>query len=150
MFYLYWNIESIIFWKVCNSKSFELGAATVNKIVAVYCNNMQFRGVPFQSKWWGGASNAAGSHRAGGNRGNQRETRGARWAIGIPLYMTFFLKWTSVTIVPHYENKFTKTFRPTDILHIFTKFSSWFFFVTNEVNISKFLPPQICKTLISY
>ena len=22
----------------------------------------------------------------------------------------------------HYENKFTKTFRPTDILHIFTKF----------------------------
>ena len=28
----------------------------------------------------------------------------------------------SINTVKHYENKFTKTFRPTDILHIFTKF----------------------------
>ena len=37
--------------------------------MAVYCNNMQFRGVPFQSKWWGGASNAAGSPGPGGTGG---------------------------------------------------------------------------------
>jgi hypothetical protein len=57
-------------------------------------------------------------------------------------------------IFPHYENKFTKTFRHTDILHTFTKF--WFgvfyldFFVTNQLNVSEFLPSQIRKILISY
>ena len=46
-----------------------------------------------------------------------------------------------------------KTFRLTDILHIFTKFYFGVFhhdFFVNQLNISKFLPPQIRKTLISY
>ena len=43
----------------------------------------------------------------------------------------------------HYENKFTKTFRPTNILHIFTKFQFGvfhhdFFFASKQLNISKF------------
>ena len=29
--------------------------------------------------------------------------------------------WKNPSRPVHYENKFTKTFRPTDILHIFTK-----------------------------
>ena len=41
----------------------------------------------------------------------------------------------------------------TGILHLYTKFSLEFFimifFATNQLDISKFLPPQVCKTLIS-
>ena len=55
----------------------------------------------------------------------------------------------------HYENKFTKKFRPTNILHIITKFYFGVFrieilFVTNQLNINKFLPLQRRKILISY
>ena len=35
----------------------------------------------------------------------------------------FLLQLMTLTrFFKHYENKFTKTFTPTDILHIFTKF----------------------------
>ena len=47
------------------------------------------------------------------------------------------------------RSKFTKTFRPTSILCIqFTKFQ-FGVFLHDQLNISKFLPLQICKTLIS-
>ena len=58
--------------------------------------------------------------------------------------------YIAVLLNLHYENKFTKTFRPTNILHIFTKFFIMIFFVTNQLNISKFLSLQLRKTLISY
>ena len=53
----------------------------------------------------------------------------------------------------HYENKSTKTFRLIDILHSLNfslEFFIMMFFVTNQLNISEFLPPRIRKTSISY
>ena len=71
MYFKYLN-QLFFVWRY-SCKSYDLGAATVNKIVVVYCNNMQFWGVPFQSKWWGGVSNAAGTLGPGeqGNKGGQ-------------------------------------------------------------------------------
>ena len=44
----------------------------------------------------------------------------AGWTIAHPCF--------GRSVNPHYENKFTKTFKPTDILHIFTKFQFGVFF----------------------
>ena len=57
-------------------------------------------------------------------------------------------------LVIHYENKFTKTINLLIfciyLLNFSLEFFIMIFFVTNQLNISKFLPPRLRKTLISY
>ena len=57
-------------------------------------------------------------------------------------------------LVIHYENKFTKTLDLLIfciyLLNFSLEFFIMIFFVTNQLNISKFLPLQIGRTLVSY
>ena len=51
---------------------------------------------------------------------------GTKWFGAVIDAITFLVTqksfWLEQLILEHYENKSTKTFRPTGILHIFTKF----------------------------
>ena len=63
-----------------------------------------------------------------------------------------FYSFSLILFKLHYENKFAKTFRLLIFFIYSLNFSLEFFimifFLTNQLNISKFLPPQIRKTLI--